>query len=601
MKVPMKKLVTKSAVVAGCMVLLALGGVAPSAAREPRKKFRAGPPTGNLLLSRSIYTAPASTVVVGQALPGGGIAVADGAYPEVFKNAKIDGSFGVTSPIFIDRNAISGGSLVPLATLAVPTDQMATSFSSKSEMALHLSTDGTQVTLMGYIAPVPALDVSNSNTPNHVDTTNPVVDLKTGLPLVVQRAIATIDAQGLGATVQVTPVNTYSGNNGRSAIIDSAQGVIFTAGNAGNGSSPEPVSIVSNTGVQMVKVGGGPECQVVGTPINEPPPGSIFGPKNGFQFGFAVQLVGFPADKSGKDDNFRGLTIFENTLYVTKGSGGNGINTVYQVGTQGTLPTSLTAASTPITILNGLPATLASGVGAQNPFGIWFADANTLYVADEGVGSAGANPNAGLQKWILQAGVWNRAYVLQAGLNHGVQYAVPGLPAAINPAPDGLRSLTGRVNGDGTVTLWAVTSTVSASGDQGADPNQLVTITDTLSNTTASGESFQLVRTAGFGEVLRGVEFVPLSATVYASNLLQSALTAIQALPGSDFKNNGQQQSLISVLSGIISDLQNGTVGTGIENRIENVIKKSGAISDPAAQAAILTQLNAALAVFSEE
>ena len=29
------------------------------------------------------------------------------------------------------------------------------------------------------------------------------------------------------------------------------------------------------------------------------------------------------------------MTIFNNTLYVTKGSGGNGINTVYQVGTQG--------------------------------------------------------------------------------------------------------------------------------------------------------------------------------------------------------------------------------------------------------------------------
>ena len=40
------------------------------------------------------------------------------------------------------------------------------------------------------------------------------------------------------------------------------------------------------------------------------------------------------------------------------------------------------------------------------------------------------------------------------------------------------------VNGDGTVTLWAVTSTVSASVDQGADANRLVTITDTLAFTT---------------------------------------------------------------------------------------------------------------------
>ena len=43
------------------------------------------------------------------------------------------------------------------------------------------------------------------------------------------------------------------------------------------------------------------------------------------------------------------------------------------------------------------------------------------------------------------------------------------------------------MNSNGTVTIWAVTSTVSANGDQGADPNMLVSITDTLANTTAAG------------------------------------------------------------------------------------------------------------------
>jgi hypothetical protein len=32
----------------------------------------------------------------------------------------------------------------------------------------------------------------------------------------------------------------------------------------------------------------------------------------------------FAGDKPGKDTNFRGITIFNNTLYVFKGSGGNG-------------------------------------------------------------------------------------------------------------------------------------------------------------------------------------------------------------------------------------------------------------------------------------
>jgi hypothetical protein len=73
-----------------------------------------------------------------------------------------------------------------------------------------------------------------------------------------------------------------------------------------------------------------------------------------------------------------------------------------------------------------------------------------------------------------------------------------------------LRNLTGRRNEDGSVTIWAITSTVSTSGDQGADPNQLVMITDRLhARTLPAGESFKVLRTAKYGEVLRGVSFTP--------------------------------------------------------------------------------------------
>jgi hypothetical protein len=51
---------------------------------------------------------------------------------------------------------------------------------------------------------------------------------------------------------------------------------------------------------------------------------------------------------------------------------------------------------------------------------------------------------------------------------------------------------------------------VSGNGDQGADPNKLVKITDKLAATTLpANESFTTIRTAGFGEVLRGVSFTP--------------------------------------------------------------------------------------------
>ena len=65
--------------------------------------------------------------------------------------------------------------------------------------------------------------------------------------------------------------------------------------------------------------------------------------------------------------------------------------------------------------------------------------------------------------------------------------AATGLPWA--PATDGLRNITGQVNRDGSVTIWAITSTVSGAGDQGADPNKLVSIPDRPGATAqAAGE-----------------------------------------------------------------------------------------------------------------
>ncbi len=578
--------------VIGAWLLFWVGAGQPSMAKELRTKTPLLAPLGNLIVSRSVYAGSASTVTIGQVLPGGGHAVADGSYPGVWSNEAPDTSFGVTSPIFIDRNALLGVSLIPLATLAVPTDQLVTSFSSKSEMALHLSTDGRHISLMGYRAPLNALDVSNSNAPGHLDATNPV-------SLVYARGVALIEARTLNNAVEVTPVNAYSGNNGRSAILDSAGNRFFLVGNAGNGASPEPVAVVSNTGVQMLAPGAGPESTVVGAQQGVP------GAANGFQFGFAVQLIGLTADKSGKDDNFRGLTIFNNTLYVTKGSGGNGVNTVYQVGTPGSLPTDATAATTPISILPGFPTLSAKSTsGVQNPFGIWFADANTLYVADEGAGSAAANPHAGLEKWVLEGdGLWHNVYTLQNGLNRGVQYGVPGLDPALNPAADGLRSLTGRVNGDGTVTLFGVTSTVSASVDQGADPNQLVTITDTVSFTTApqaAGETFSVLETARFGEVLRGVEFVPLSRRRFVGDLLGSALEEVKKLPDADFRKRDQKHALIGLLRGLLDDVEDRRLDRA-EDRLDGVLRKAGEIPDPAARSAILAPLEAALGVLPED
>ena len=402
-------------------------------------------------------------------------------------------------------------------------------------MALNLSTSGQYLTFIDYVAPVNTIDASNSNTPGAVDPTNPVGEN-------YYRAVAKLDRNG---NFQFTETNAYSGNNGRAAILNDQPGanIIYTAGNAGNGSNPQPNGVILGAGAQLIDpLQEAESSQTPGTPT---PVAS-----------FSVTELGDKADKVGKDDNFRGMTIFNNVLYFTKGSGSNGVNTVYFVDTTGTacpkgiglpvsgakLPTApltynlatLQTAGLPnnMCILAGFPTVLAkTATTVAYPFGIWFANANTLYVADEGDGYTGgtdlythaaAQTTAGLQKWVFNSTTktWSLAYTMQAGLHLGTPYTVKGYPTGANaatnlpwsPATDGLRNITGLVNRDGTATIWAITSTVSGGGDTGADPNQLVAITDRVSDTTAAQaakEMFYTIRRAAFAEVLRGVSFTP--------------------------------------------------------------------------------------------
>jgi len=535
------------------LALLASTALASTLARADDDAVHFRP--GHLLVSRSVYDNNAANVVAGTTqLPPNCVAPncvtanANGTYPTVFNNDQVDGSFGITAKIMLDELHLDGR---PVQSLEVPNssergvtpsrDHMVTSFSSKSEIALNLSVDSRVVSFMGYAAPVDAIDVSNSNTPDVVDPTNPVTAS-------YSRVIATVDERG---HFTFTKTNAYSGNNGRAAILNDRHGanVFYMAGNAGNGGNPQPNGIIIGAGAQIATQSHLPLAQ-------QPDPG-LPTPVGSFN----VTQLGDKIDKIGKDTNFRGLTVFNNVVYLTKGSGGNGVNTVYFIDTSGfdanhnplacpsgtgvpsanaSLPTTpiiynaaqlQTSGVTPynMCVLKGFPTNLAKNATAF-PFGVWFADARTLYVADEGNGTAtydattntftaaAAQTGAGLQKWVFNNGSWTLAYTMQAGLALGAPYTVKNYPTGNNtltglpwsPATDGLRNITGRVNRDGTATIWAITSTVSGSGDQGADPNRLVMITDKLAATTLpAGESFTTARTAGFAEVLRGVSFTP--------------------------------------------------------------------------------------------
>jgi hypothetical protein len=466
---------------------------------------------GSLVISSSTYDpteGALATLTIGTTLPGSATAttkaVADKNYVTVWDNASVDGSFGVSSPIELtDVDAFAGR---VFGRLTVPVDEVVTSFSSKSELGLHFIEDGrgSHLVFVAYAGPgVGALDVSNSDAVAGQDPTNPVT-FAFGPGYAFHRTIVSMDNDG---EFLYTPTIDYGGNNGRSAL-SAPNGLYYSVGNANNGnattfgaSNGTNPDVTQTTGLEVVNPinGASPRVAI--------PAGNSAEVDPLMQFVFAAQ-----ADKPGKDNNYRGVTEFGGALYFTKGSGSNGIDTVYTVDS---LPTLANAASSTINIVPGFPTDSAKATGGNfTPFAVFFANATTMYVTDEGTGNTtDATSHGGLQKWSLDNGTWQLDYVLTAGLIGTVDTNLTG---ADGPYPNvttiGLRNLTGVVDSRGTVTLWATTSTSSASGDNGADPNKVVRITDNLGARTMTGrvtqESFKTVAVPTYGTVYRGVAFV---------------------------------------------------------------------------------------------
>lgn len=542
--------------------------------------------SGNLLVSRSVYDPGFS--VAGQ-LPYNGNpegtgtatpvvdAVTPGNFPNVFTNegATTDANFGVTAEIYLDQwtpGATSASQTTDLTAMAKQSGfDISTSFPSKSELALNVSLDKSAITFMAYNAPIDQIDISNSNTPGVIDPTNTDVAAPT------YRTVAQLDLKS--NTLSFTPTNAYSGNNGRAAVL--ANGMYYMVGNAGNsGSNPSPTyglldTLTMNTGVQTIAPGStcafstvigaftsgngssftpaptGTACSLatLGT-ITDPSGTLVYSKKTngagGNQFGFTLtQISGQSADKTGKDDNFRGLFVDPNgTMYVSKGSGSNGVNTVFQVGATGALAKGGTIPqNATVTIPAGFPTMTASDVdalassstntpanwtlseGVAYPFGMWVPSNNTnlMFVADEGdLGTAAYAPNGSGGLWVYQQtnGTWAPIAHITQGLNLGTAYTVADAKgtygtanASYTTTPDGLRNITGTVNSDGSYTIYAVTSTVGSSlganFDEGADSNQLVSIKLSVSGSTVTTSGFNLLQTAPYGQVLRGVTIAP--------------------------------------------------------------------------------------------
>jgi len=446
----------------------------------------------SLLISTTTYQdvgAVANLVAGTSLLPGANAgetstAVSNGALNTVWNNASADSSFGVTSAISLSDLNINTGAV--LASTSLNPSIVSTSFSSKSELGLNLTktSTGYVATFMGYAGGgVGNLDVSNSDTTAYKDTTNPVTSFfapGANQTYAFNRSVVAFSANGSFTTTQTL---AYGGNNGRSAVL-APNGLYYTTGNSNNGSGT-PTQLTTATGLEVATPGSTPNSTMIDPTFK------------------AV-----PKDKAGKSSNFRGLTYYDGNLYFTKGSGSNGINTVYTVSNpDGQLPTSSTANAATVSVLPGFPTDSAKVTGGDyTPFGLFFANPTTLYVADEGTGNTtDATEHAGLEKWTLSDGTWSLDYTLQAGLI-GDAYTVPGWD--FGETTIGLRNLTGEVNANGTVTFFATTSTTSDSGDNGADPNEIVKITDVLGDTSLpTSEKFSVFDGPDAGLRYGGVAF----------------------------------------------------------------------------------------------
>ena len=457
-------------------------------------------------------------------------------FPVIFNDPNVT---GIQGNIFLDyySSAPSSARQRTLALTAASVRQgqpvITTSFSSKSEGSLHLSLDGNYLTYMGYNAAAGLEGVSNS------ETTNPAAQITGATAPFYDRAVALVKSNG---AVTVTREDfAYSGDNPRGVISLDGQ-EFYMAGNAD--STENKTTPVTGPGL------------TIGARLGMP------GSTGSIQLGtyFAADRPDESAKQHIKDNNWRGIGIFADAfgnqnLYVSKGSGGNGDDGVFQV-LNGNFPSATLADVVNTGVGGGIPAngtnnTIIQLLGNQatnpntngpsplTPFGFFFANPTTLYVADEGnstitlptannqtVTSLVTDPLAGLQKWVLVPGsspFWQLVYVLQDGLRINQPQSVPGY--GVPTFTTGLRNLTGKVNSDGTVTIYAISAQTSTISGGEPDPTKLVAVTDVIAATQPpvddgeddnksdgdqwSLEKFVTLQQSKSGEVFRGVAFAP--------------------------------------------------------------------------------------------
>jgi autotransporter passenger strand-loop-strand repeat protein len=404
-----------------------------------------------------------------------------------------NGVFGdnQASPITLEQITTSGAFVsqlvLPQTTTVVngvTENAISGEFGSSSEGLLQLSADGHSLVIAGYGVNAETFNEGGAavfGTTALAQSTS----IQGGPLTAVSRVIADINADGVVDT-STALFNVFNENNPRSvATVDGSSFIISGQGLKGD----------TTQGVFVAQDGAS-----TATSINDATDTRVAEIVNG-------QLFVSVNSTQGPTDGTTGILNFGSS-----------------VPTSATTPTMLQGLSNSV-VLTAATANTVNGadIGTSvnlSPESFFFANADTLYVADGGDPKEGGIGDGGLQKWIFDTATsqWNLAYTLSTGLN-----LIPNTDSTSN-GDTGLIGITGQVVGN-NVELFATTEPLNDLGQ-----TAVVSITDSLSATSAAaGESFTTVLTASPGENIRGISFAPTPFAPTITGTVAGQKTASEA------------------------------------------------------------------------
>ena len=423
------------------------------------------------------------------------------------------GNTGTNSTAYLDNQAApltlyefgtSGFQSSPVGTLELPqtssglNSAVSGEYGSSSEATLQLTGNGEYLTVAGY-----AVNAGAYNTASDAN----------GAGTALAQSCSLSNAASCSGVPQVPRVIAEIGDTGK---VNSST-VLYNVFNENN-----PRSVYSGTGSSFYISGQGLKGDNTGGVFSVPSVGS----------GTTVSITGNDAGTSESQDT-REVQIYNNTLYVSTDSKSGATNRDYigTLGSPGTPPTSLANGGNGPAMLPGFGNSGGTGkvtittqttnsVNAPgneinlSPENYFFANADTLYVADSGdpknTSATSSLGDGGLQKWTYSGGDWTLDYTLAAGLDLVPNTASCASNTSQTPCSTGLYGLTGELIDGGTeVELFATNFTL---GD--LNSTYLYGITDELTNTTDPNlssitESFTELAAAPPDSNFKGVAFAP--------------------------------------------------------------------------------------------